>query len=208
MVNGVAPSLALSLVGVQQSGDGVLALGEVAGLTLNADLAGLWAWQTGKGRQSNAEGVGCLAQAFLQASSRRVGCSLWRVDHAAPLLTADALALTDGQGRPEGSFHIIDGRALEIRDGQLQPVQRRRRRKRVKANAEDTAAMLGYAPLPDNTTTTPCTAAASGSDDTTGLCGQPARWSSPSTDGRPAEHLCADCAPPFLSDGQIGRAHV
>jgi CHAT domain-containing protein/tetratricopeptide (TPR) repeat protein len=98
--DGGQPALILSLVGDGGGSDGLLRLGEVSGLRLNADLVVLSACQTGRGRTDNAEGVTGLARAFLHAGSRGVVCSLWRVDDAATAdLMADLYAGLKG-GRP------------------------------------------------------------------------------------------------------------
>jgi CHAT domain-containing protein len=57
--------------------DGVLTVGEVLKLRLDADLVVLSACQTGLGRLQRGEGVVGLTRAFLHAGARRVVVSLW-----------------------------------------------------------------------------------------------------------------------------------
>ncbi len=81
--DGTQPALVLSLVGIPPGEDGYLRLDEVTGLRLNADLVVLSACGSGQGRDYRLEGVTGLARAFLNAGTRGVVCSLWRVDDAA-----------------------------------------------------------------------------------------------------------------------------
>lgn len=83
--------------------DGVLYLGEVYGLDLNADLVTLSACDTGLGRIAKGEGLIGLTRGFLHAGARSVMVSLWPVQDR---LTADFMAsfyraLLDGQTKPE-----------------------------------------------------------------------------------------------------------
>lgn len=54
-------------------------MGEVAGLTLDADLVALTACQTGLGRTLAGEGVMSMGRAFQCAGARSVLMSLWGV---------------------------------------------------------------------------------------------------------------------------------
>ncbi len=60
--------------------DGFVTLGDVAELSLDADLAVLSACETGRGGERRGEGTQSLARAFLHAGARGVVSSLWQVD--------------------------------------------------------------------------------------------------------------------------------
>jgi len=72
------PFLALSLF--PPGTDGFLAMSEVMGLRLNADLVALTACETGLGRQLAGEGVMSMGRAFQYAGARTVLMSLWKVE--------------------------------------------------------------------------------------------------------------------------------
>jgi len=79
--------------------DGVLSLGDVYNLRLNADLVVLSACDTGRGRIVRGEGIIGLARGFLYAGARSLLVSLWPVsDEAAAGLVVDFYAgLLEGQ---------------------------------------------------------------------------------------------------------------
>ena len=60
--------------------DGVLQMGEIMRLKLNADLVTLSACNTGLGRLVNGEGILGLTRAFFYAGARNVTVSLWNVN--------------------------------------------------------------------------------------------------------------------------------
>jgi CHAT domain-containing protein len=62
--------------------DGVLRLGEIYNLSLNADLVVLSACETGLGQLARGEGVIGLTRGFLYAGASSVLVSLWRVADA------------------------------------------------------------------------------------------------------------------------------
>lgn len=62
--------------------DGVLRLGEIYNIELNADLAVLSACETGVGKFSRGEGLLGLAQGFMYAGARNLLVSLWQVNSA------------------------------------------------------------------------------------------------------------------------------
>jgi CHAT domain-containing protein len=63
--------------------DGILRLGEVYSLKLNADVVTLSACETALGRQVDGEGIIGLTRGFMYAGSRSVVASLWLVDDKA-----------------------------------------------------------------------------------------------------------------------------
>ena len=63
--------------------DGVLQMGEIMRLKLNADLVTLSACSTGLGKLVNGEGVLGLTRAFFYAGARNVAVSLWNVNDSA-----------------------------------------------------------------------------------------------------------------------------
>ena len=69
--------------------DGYLTIGEAASLNLNAQMVCLSACQTGLGEVKKGEGMVGLSRAFMVASSKNVGVTLWSVDDAA---TAEFMA--------------------------------------------------------------------------------------------------------------------
>ncbi len=83
-VKGLAePCLALSLYGDPQE-DGFLKMGEIFGLTLNAEMVTLSACQTGVEDPSGAaQGISGLARAFFYAGAPRLTVSLWSVSDEA-----------------------------------------------------------------------------------------------------------------------------
>ncbi len=89
-LNGLTqPALALSapdVAGVE--GDGLLTMGEILGLKLDADWVVLSACNTGSGAGAGAEAVSGLGQAFFYAGTRALLVSNW------PVETTSAKALT------------------------------------------------------------------------------------------------------------------
>ena len=76
----------LSLVNTGEE-DGVLRLGEILDLKLDADLVVLSACETGLGRIVRGEGMVGLTRAFMHAGTPRVVVSLWKVaDEPTPVL--------------------------------------------------------------------------------------------------------------------------
>ena len=63
--------------------DGVLTVGELYSMTLNADLVTLSACETGLGKVARGDDVVGLARGFLYAGSRSIVASLWSVDDEA-----------------------------------------------------------------------------------------------------------------------------
>jgi CHAT domain-containing protein len=89
-LNGLTqPALALSAPGVAgTSGDGLLTMGEILSLKLDADWVVLSACNTGTGNGAGAEAVSGLGRAFFYAGTRALLVSNW------PVETTSAKALT------------------------------------------------------------------------------------------------------------------
>ena len=83
------PALALSSPKVSgMQGDGLLTMGEILGLRLNADWVILSACNTGAGKEEGAEALSGLGKAFFYAGARALLVSSW------PVETSSAKALT------------------------------------------------------------------------------------------------------------------
>ena len=91
-LNGLSqPALALSSPSVTGGAeDGLLKMGEILGLKLNADWVVLSACNTGSGEGEGAEAVSGLGRAFFYAGTRAILVSNW------PVETTSAKALTTG----------------------------------------------------------------------------------------------------------------
>ena len=78
---GTQPALALSFVGDQQN-DGLLEMGEILGLNLNADLVVLSACNTagGSGKDDHGEGFAGLTRSFMYAGARSMFVTQWSVE--------------------------------------------------------------------------------------------------------------------------------
>src|SRR5262249_27576276 len=85
------PALALSSPSLARvDGDGLLTLGEVLGLRLNADWVVLPACNTASGNGSGSEALSGLARAFFYAGARSLLVSNWPVETtSARVLTTD-----------------------------------------------------------------------------------------------------------------------
>ena len=71
----------------EDSEDGILYVGEIYGLSLNAELVVLSACETGLGKINRGEGVMGLGQAFAYSGADNLVLSLWKVaDHSTSLL--------------------------------------------------------------------------------------------------------------------------
>lgn len=95
--------------------DGVLYLGEIYNLSLNADLVALSACETGAGKLSRGEGLLGLSRGFLYAGARNLLVSLWKVNDAstARLMQEFYGNLLEGQSKAEAlrnaKLHLIRG---------------------------------------------------------------------------------------------------
>jgi CHAT domain-containing protein len=68
--------------------DGFLTMGDVLGLSLDADFVALSACNTGAGAAASGEGVSGMTRAFIYAGTPAISVTLWDVDdRAAPQIT-------------------------------------------------------------------------------------------------------------------------
>ncbi len=129
-LNGLTqPALALSAPEVAGGGgDGLLTMGEILGLKLDADWVVLSACNTASGQGAGAEAISGLGRAFFYAGTRALLVSNWPVETtSAKALTTDIFrrqAADPGLGRAEAlrqaMLALIDGPGLV--DGAGQPV--------------------------------------------------------------------------------------
>ena len=112
------PALALSapeVAGVE--GDGLLTMGEILGLKLDADWVVLSACNTGSGEGAGAEAVSGLGRAFFYAGTRALLVSNWPVETtSAKVLTIDLFRrqaedpdLTRAEALRQAMLGLIDG---------------------------------------------------------------------------------------------------
>ena len=118
-LNGLTqPALALSapeVAGVE--GDGLLTMGEILGLELDADWVVLSACNTGSGEGAGAEAVSGLGRAFFYAGTRALLVSNWPVETTSTkTLTTDLFrrqaedpSLTRAQALRQAMLALIDG---------------------------------------------------------------------------------------------------
>ena len=107
------PALALSAPEVADvDGDGLLTMGEILGLELNADWVVLSACNTGSGDGAGAEAVSGLGRAFFYAGTRALLVSNW------PVHSISAKALTTDLFRRQGADPSL-GRAEALRQAML-----------------------------------------------------------------------------------------
>jgi CHAT domain-containing protein len=83
--------------------DGVLQLGEIMRLKLNADLVTLSACSTGLGKLVNGEGILGLTRAFFYAGARNVTVSLWNVNDSATATLMGAYYQNLNRGLPKSA---------------------------------------------------------------------------------------------------------
>ena len=83
--------------------DGMLHLGEIYNLQLNADLVTLSACETGLGKMAYGEGLIGLARGFLYAGAQNLLVSLWEVNDlsTARLMTDFYIFFNEGGGKEE-----------------------------------------------------------------------------------------------------------
>lgn len=85
------------------SEDGVLQMGEIMRLKLNADLVTLSACSTGLGKLVNGEGMLGLTRAFFYAGARNVTVSLWNVNDSATATLMKSFYENLNRGLPKGA---------------------------------------------------------------------------------------------------------
>jgi len=124
----IQPALALSTPAVTgESGDGLLTLGEILGLKLDADWVVLSACNTGAADGADAEAVSGLGRAFFYAGSRALLVSNWPVETtSAQALTTKLFQLQAADAGLERShalrratLALIDGPGFVDADGQV-----------------------------------------------------------------------------------------
>ena len=118
-LNGLTqPALALSapeVAGIE--GDGLLTMGEILGLKLDADWVVLSACNTGSGEGAGAEAVSGLGRAFFYAGTRALLVSNWPVETtSAKTLTTDLFRrqaedpnLTRAEALRQSMLKLVDG---------------------------------------------------------------------------------------------------
>jgi CHAT domain-containing protein len=113
-LNGLTqPALALSAPAVAGTeGDGLLTMGEILSLKLDADWVVLSACNTGAGQGAGAEAVSGLGRAFFYAGTRALLVSNW------PVETTSARALTTDLFRRQAADPTV-GRAQALRQAML-----------------------------------------------------------------------------------------
>jgi CHAT domain-containing protein len=72
-----------ALVLAHPSHDGFLTMGEIFGLSLDADFVALSACNTGEGARQPGEGISGMTRAFLYAGTPAISVTLWEVDDQA-----------------------------------------------------------------------------------------------------------------------------
>jgi CHAT domain-containing protein/tetratricopeptide (TPR) repeat protein len=118
-LNGLTqPALALTAPDVADvGGDGLLTMGEILGLKLDADWVVLSACNTGSGQGAGAEAVSGLGRAFFYAGTRALLVSNWPVETtSAKTLTTDLFrrqaedaSLTRAEALRQAMLALIDG---------------------------------------------------------------------------------------------------
>ena len=116
------PALALSAPAVSghPGDDGLLTMGEILGLRLDADWVVLSACNTGAGNGAGAEAFSGLGRAFFYAGTRAVLLSNWPVEtSSARLLTteifkrqAGSASITRAESVRQSMLSLIDGRGI------------------------------------------------------------------------------------------------
>ena len=91
------PVLALTMV--PRGIDGLLTMSEVAGLSMDVDIAALTACKTGLGMRLAGEGVMSMGRAFQAAGARSVIMSLWSVAESPSILLMDEFFKELAQGK-------------------------------------------------------------------------------------------------------------
>jgi CHAT domain-containing protein len=99
----------------QSSEDGILRMGEIMRLRMNADLVTLSACSTGLGKLVNGEGILGITRTFFYAGARNVAMTLWNVNDSATatLMTSFYQHLNRGVAKSEAlrqaKLHLLHG---------------------------------------------------------------------------------------------------
>jgi CHAT domain-containing protein len=89
--------------GPQSSEDGVLQMGEIMRLKMNADLVTLSACSTGLGKLVSGEGILGLTRAFFYSGARNVTVSLWNVNDSATAALMKTFYANLNRGLPKSA---------------------------------------------------------------------------------------------------------
>jgi CHAT domain-containing protein len=126
-LNGLTqPALALTAPAVTQTeGDGLLTMGEILALKLDADWVVLSACNTGAGAGAGAEAASGLGRAFFYAGTRAILVTNWSVHSASArdLVTdlfrrqAADLALSRGEALRQASMALLDSEGFVDSNG-------------------------------------------------------------------------------------------
>jgi CHAT domain-containing protein/tetratricopeptide (TPR) repeat protein len=126
-LNGLTqPALALTAPSVtQRDGDGLLTMGEILALKLDADWVVLSACNTGAGAGAGAEAASGLGRAFFYAGTRAILVTNWSVHSAsARELVSDVFrrqaadpALSRGEALRQASIALLDGPGFTDQSG-------------------------------------------------------------------------------------------
>ena len=126
-LNGLTqPALALTAPSVSQNdGDGLLTMGEILALKLDADWVVLSACNTGAGAGAGAEAASGLGRAFFYAGTRAILVTNWSVHSAsARELISDVFrrqaagpALSRGEALRQASMALLDGPGFTNQSG-------------------------------------------------------------------------------------------
>ncbi|MGZ5232785.1 MAG: CHAT domain-containing protein, partial [Burkholderiales bacterium] len=126
-LNGLTqPALALTAPSVtQEDGDGLLTMGEILALKLDADWVVLSACNTGAGASAGAEAASGLGRAFFYAGTRAILVTNWSVHSAsARELVTDLFrrqsadpALSRGEALQQASMALLDGPGFTDQNG-------------------------------------------------------------------------------------------
>jgi CHAT domain-containing protein/TolA-binding protein len=115
---GTQPALALSFVG-DQNNDGLLEMGEILGLDLNADLVVLSACNTasGSGKDDHGEGFAGLTRSFMYAGAKSLFVTQWSVESSSAK-TLVQTTFTKAQETSKGEALALSKRTM-VENGEL-----------------------------------------------------------------------------------------
>jgi CHAT domain-containing protein len=99
--------------------NGLLSVGELYNLSLNADLVLLSACETGIGEQLRGDGVISLARAFAFAGTKSIVASLWSVNDKSTMLIMDLFYKGIKSGKPK-NVALADAKLQYLENNQAQ----------------------------------------------------------------------------------------